>query len=106
VSQQFRYRQFPVANPLANVLIVIAGIIVISLSLALGFIVFIGFAGFMLAMAAVIGVRAWWLRKRFGKPTGDEQASKSRQQETHRVIEGEYHEVRSRQHNRDDDQGM
>lgn len=106
VNQQFRRRQFPVGNPLANALVVIVGIIVIALSLALGFVVFVGIAGFMLIMAAVISVRAWWLKKRFGASTGAEQQKTSRRQETYRVIEGEYREVRSRRPDPDDDRGV
>ena len=103
MNQQFRHRQFPVGSPLANVLVVIVGIIVISLSLALGFVVFVGIAGFMLVMAAIISVRAWWFRKRFGAQKGGEQTPKPDRQETRRVIEGEYPEVRSRRSDREDD---
>ncbi len=106
MSQQFRHRQFPAGNPLANVLVVIVGIIIISLSLALGFVVFVGIAGFMLVMAAVISVRAWWLRKRFGTRKGTEEVQTSSHQETHRVIEGEYHEVGSRRSESDNDRGI
>lgn len=106
MNQQFRHRQFPAGNPLANALVVIVGIIVISLSLALGFFVFIGIAGFMLVMAAVISVRAWWLGKRFGATKDAEQVRTSSKRETHRIIEGEYHEVRSRRSDQDDDRGV
>lgn len=106
MNQQFRQRQFPVGNPLANALVVIVGIIVIALSLALGFVVFVGIAGFMLVMAAVISVRAWWFRKKFGASKGAEQPKTSSRQETHRVIEGEYHEVRPRRPDHDDDRGV
>ena len=103
MNRQFRYRQIRAGNPLANALVVIVGIVVISLSLALGFVVFIGMAGLMLVMAVLISVRAWWLKKRFGAPKSGEQAGNPGTQETHRVIEGEYHEVGSRDkepHNR------
>ena len=52
----------PAGNPLANILVVVVGIIVISLSLALGFVVFLGIATFMLIMAAVVSVRVWWFQ--------------------------------------------
>ncbi len=87
-------------------LVVIVGIIVISLSLALGFVVFIGIAGFMLVMAAIISVRAWWLNKRFGARKAGQQTDKSGRQEIHRVIEGEYHEVRSRKSDPDNSQDL
>ena len=37
MNQQYRYRPFPASNPLANALVVIVGIVVITLSLALGY---------------------------------------------------------------------
>ncbi len=91
---------------MANALVVIVGIIVISLSLALGFVVFVGIAGFMLIMAAVISIRAWWLRRRFGASRSAEQATTSSRQETHRIIEGEYREIRSKRPDPDNDQGI
>ena len=99
MNQQFRNRSLPAGNPLANVLVVIAGIVVISLSLALGFVVFIGIACFMLIAAAVVTVRIWWLKKRMGfKPgaqttAGAEQPS-SKSSASIRVIEGEFQEVK------------
>jgi hypothetical protein len=106
VRQQFKYRQFPAGNPLASALVVVVGIIVISLMLALGFVVFIGIAGFMLVMAVVISVRAWWLKKRFGASKDAEQVKTSSRRETHRIIEGEYQEIRSRRSDREDDRGV
>ena len=102
MNRQFRHRQFSASNPLANALVVIVGIIVISLFLALGFVVFLGIAGFMLVMAAIISVRAWWLKKRFGAQKGSEKVRDPGKPETHRVIEGEFHEVGSRDSDRDD----
>jgi len=101
LNQHFRQRPFPAGNPLANALVVIVGIIVISLSLALGFIVFLGIAGFLLATALVVGLRNWFLgrrlasgAKRSGPGSGD--AVRSRY-----VIEGEYLEVRPSDRHRD-----
>ena len=90
MNQQFRHRSFPAGNPLANVLVVIAGVVVISLSLALGFFVFLGIAAFVLVMAAVMSVRTWWYRRKFGG-----QAQEFRRETTVRqqIIEGEYQEV-------------
>ena len=94
MTQQFRFRQFPAGNPLANFLVVLAGILVISLALTVGFFVFLAIVGFMLIAGAVIGIRGWWqrYRRRGSPPAADEPPTR----ETHRirVIEGEYHEVR------------
>lgn len=96
MNQQFRHRQFPASNPLANILVVVAGIVIISLSLALGFVVFVGIAGFMLVMAVVVSIRAWWLKRRFFAQAGSDKVRQPGGEETIRIIEGEYHEVRKR----------
>jgi len=93
LNQQFRYRQFPAGNPLANILVVVAGIFVISLVLTLGFFVFLGIAGFILIMAAVMSIRGWWYRRKFAAGERGSANSQTRVRETHRIIEGEYQEV-------------
>jgi len=84
-------------NPVTNALMIIAGILVLSVSLALGFVVFIGLFGFMLVAALVLSIRGWWLRRQFmrqggnDKAAGRERHSPGNDQPT--VIEGEYLEV-------------
>jgi len=95
LSQQFPHRQFSNGNPLASALVVIVGIIVIALSLALGFVVFLIIGGFMLVMAAIIGVRTWWMTKRFGNRNQGAQTQRTDSSGHSRVIEGEFHEVES-----------
>ena len=92
LNEQPQRGPFPAGNPLANVLVVIAGILVISLSLALGFVVFMIVGGFVLVMAAFVGIRNWWYRRR-GVPPGPGAARKA---DSPMVIEGEYREVRRR----------
>lgn len=94
MNQNFRYRQFSGGNPLANILVVIAGIFIIGISLALGLFVFLGLAGFVLLMAAVMSVRNWWARRRF-KPNSSSEEEEPRQTTVYKqIIEGEYQEVR------------
>ncbi len=78
---------------MANVLVVIAGIVVISLSLALGFFMLLGIAGFVCVMAIVVGIRNWWRRRRFGAKA--ERSGPQEQTGGHqpRIIEGEYQQV-------------
>lgn len=94
MNQQFRHRQFPAGNPLANVLVVIAGLVVMSLSLALGFFVFLAVASFVLVMAVAMSLRNWWRRQRFGE--GRAGPSRGKGPDVRRVpqtIEGEYREM-------------
>jgi len=95
LNQQFPHRQFSNRNPLANVLVVIVGIIIIALSLALGFVVFLIIGGFMLVMAVVVGVRTWWMTKRFGSRKQGAKSQRADSSGQTRVIEGEFHEVES-----------
>lgn len=94
MNQQFRHRQFTAGNPLANILVVIAGIVIITISLALGFFVFLGMAGFVLLMAAVMSVRGWWHRRRFSAQTPPETEFRRETMVRKQIIEGEYREVR------------
>jgi len=76
------------------VLVIIVGILVISLSLALGFIVFVGIAGFVLVMGIVMRVRYWWLSRATGGQKAAEHPGKPQPPGQPRIIEGEYQEVR------------
>ena len=100
MNQQFRHRQFPAGNQLANALVVIVGIVVISLSLALGFFVFLGISAFVLAMAAAMGIRNWWYRRRFKAGPAPDERPQGRPTGQRRIIEGEYHEVHRREERR------
>jgi predicted lipid-binding transport protein (Tim44 family) len=80
---------FPAGNPIANILVIIAGTLVIGASIVLGFFAFIALSAVVLVAAAIIGVRVWWLKRKIQQ--GHEPKSDSgRQQPPAGVIEGEY----------------
>jgi len=83
---------FPAGNPIANVLVIIAGALVIGASIVLGFFAFIALSGIVLVAAAIIGVRVWWLKR---KIQSGQTADGGRQTERTPagVIEGEYQVV-------------
>ena len=86
-------RGIPAGNPIANVLVVIVGTLVIGASIVLGFFAFIVLASIVLVLGAVIGLRVWWLNRklaRAAKASGEEPGTART-----RVIEGEYHVVKS-----------
>ncbi len=64
--QQFRHRQFPASNPLANALVIIVGVLVIAVSLVIGVVAFVALLAAAIVMAGVIGARVWWLNRRPG----------------------------------------
>lgn len=83
---------FPAGNPIANVLVIIVGALVIGASIVLGFVAFLVLSAIVLISAAVVGLRVWWLKRKMAK--GDGAAATV---EMHRrrvdVIEGEYRVV-------------
>ena len=94
MNQHFRQRPFQPGNPLANVLVVIAGIVVISLSLTLGFFIFLGVATFLLVTAAIVGVRNWWFRRTLNAKGAANRRPQADSPESRQIIEGEFREVR------------
>lgn len=85
-------REFPTGNPLANVLVVIAGTLIIGVSIVLGFFALLALSALVLVSAAVIGVRVWWLKRKIGaQPTAN--SSEPRRKAPAGVIEGEFHVV-------------
>ena len=80
---------FPAGNPIANVLVIIAGALVIGASIVLGFFAFIALSGVVLVAAAIIGVRVWWLKRKIQAGQTAEN-SRQKQQPPAGVIEGEF----------------
>jgi uncharacterized membrane protein YphA (DoxX/SURF4 family) len=80
---------FPAGNPIANVLVVIAGALVVGASIVLGFFAFIALGAIVLISAAIIGIRVWWLKRKIeqGQTPSDMQRPRSA---PGGVIEGEY----------------
>ena len=101
MNQHFRQRPFQPGNPLANILVVIAGIVVISLSLTLGFFIFLGVATFLVITAAIVGVRNWWFRRTLNAKGAANRRRQTGNPETRQIIEGEFREIRGVHEDRD-----
>ena len=80
-------RGFPAGNPIANVFVIIVGALAIGVSVVLGFFAFIVLGSIVAVLAAVVGLRLWWLDRklRAQQPPGNGRADG--------VIEGEYRVV-------------
>ncbi len=93
MTQQFRHRQFPAGNPLANVLVVVIGAVVIAVSLVLGIVAFVALAGAVMVAAAIIGVRLWWFNRKLGGRRKNHVNQYRGPGAGKDVIEGEFREV-------------
>ena len=93
MTQDFKHRQFPAGNPLANALVVVVGAIVIAVSFVLGLFAFVVLASAVMVLATVIGVRVWWLNRRAGGHRKNHANQKSGSASSGDVIEGEFHVV-------------
>lgn len=80
-------RGFQAGNPIANIFVIIVGVLAIGVSVVLGFFAFIVLGSIVAVLAAVVGLRLWWLNRKLrsrsaaGKPGSGG------------VIEGEFHVV-------------
>lgn len=88
-----RKQPFPVGNPFANALVIIVGSLAIGLSLILGFFAFIAIGGIVLVMAAIIGIRVWWLQRRMRKQGWEAPDAQRTSTGSIEIIEGEFREV-------------
>ena len=78
----------PTGNPIANIFVVIVGALAIGASIVLGFFAFVLVGSLVLIMAAIIGLRVWWFKRKMQRPTGSAQPSGG--SKTAGVIEGEF----------------
>jgi predicted lipid-binding transport protein (Tim44 family) len=76
-------------NPLANLVVIIAGALLIGVSVLVGFVAFFGLAAIVLVAAAIIGIRGWWQNRR---PGARSRAPHGRDRP--QVIEGEFQVLR------------
>jgi len=93
LNQQFKHRQFPAGNPLANALVVVVGAVVIAVSFVLGIVAFVALASAVLVMAAIIGVRVWWLNRKLGARQKTHVNQKRKSATGAEIIEGEFRVV-------------
>ena len=88
-------RGFPAGNPIANIFVVIVGALAIGASIVLGF-SFVILGSIVLIMAALIGIRVWWFKRKMGgqaPPGGNSSGDPGRAERAGGVIEGEYQVV-------------
>ncbi len=80
----------PAGNPLANLLVIVVGVLTIAMSVVIGFFAFVALAGFVLIIATVVGIRGWWLKRQFKSGQSRGSGSESQAKAPKSVIEGEF----------------
>lgn len=83
---------FPAGNPIANALVIIAGVLAIAASIVLGFFAFVVLSAIVLITAAIVGIRVWWIRQKLRRHGAAEPGPGPRHS-GESVIEGEYRVV-------------
>lgn len=63
---KYSSRYMSANSPLANLLVIVVGTLVIAASVVLGFFAFVVVASIVLVLAAIVRIRIWWLG-RFAK---------------------------------------
>ncbi len=93
MNQQYRQRQFPAGNPLANALVVIVGALAIGASFILGLVAFVALGSIILVLAGIIGIRVWWMSRKMRKQFAEGAHQRAPGSSSVEVIEGEYRVV-------------
>jgi membrane protein implicated in regulation of membrane protease activity len=88
--QEFKQRQFPAGNPLANALVIVVGVLVIAVSFVLGVVALVALLAAAVVMAAIVGVRVWWLNRKIGNPRKNHGKQTGKTTTSAEIIEGEF----------------
>ncbi len=91
--RQTSNRHISAGNPIANVLVVIVGMLTIGAFIVLGVVAAVALGGVVMVLAAVLGIRMWWLGRKM--PIHMRTASRRGQSEPgdNAVIEGEFQDI-------------
>ena len=89
-------------NPLANVLVIIVGALAVGASIVLGVVAFVTLGSLVLIMAAVIGIRLWWMNRKIRKEFASGERSRPAKPGGIDFIEGEFKVVTKNKQNDSD----
>ena len=86
-------RGLPAGSPIANAFVIIVGTLVIAASVVVGFFAFVVVGTALIVLAAIVGIRLWWLRRKFGNQVGGPPPRSGGRAAGSQTIEGEYRVV-------------
>jgi len=88
--RQSSNRHISAGNPIANVLVVIVGMLTIGAFIVLGVVAAVALGGVLLVLAAVLGIRMWWLERKLPKQRRNASPRAQTGSGDSTVIEGEF----------------
>ncbi len=80
-------------NPIANLLVVIVGVLTIGVFIVLGVVAAVALGGVVLVMAGLLGIRMWWLGRKLPKHGRTADWPRHTRPSDSTVIEGEFQVV-------------
>ncbi len=86
----FTSRSFPAGNPIANAVVILVGTVAILASIIVGFFAAVVLGAALLILAAFVGIRLWWLRRKMSASGAASRSGSSAQRAGAQTIEGEY----------------
>ena len=89
MNAEFRNRQLPYSNPLANVLVIVVGVVAIAVSFVIGIFALLALLAAVAILGAVIAIRLWWMNYKARK-SGSTTAKPASGAVGISVIEGEF----------------
>ncbi len=77
-------------NPIANLLVIIVGVLTIGAFIVLGVVAAVALSGVVLVMAAVLVIRMWWIGRKLPKQGRTSNRPSHTRSSDNTVIEGEF----------------
>lgn len=100
LETRMRYSQYRFRlrhdNPLVNALLIVLGALAMAALLVVGLVAVVVLGGIVVTLAALVGLRFWWLNRRFGRQGAG--AVRRRDGKRGALIEGEYRSLRPEPH--------
>ncbi len=90
MNHQSSNRQISPGNPIANVIVVIVGMLTIGAFIVLGVFAAVALSGVVLVLAAILGIRMWWLGRKMPKQHSTPSGQRHSAPADSTVIEGEF----------------
>lgn len=70
MRQTFTKHGVSASNPIANALVVLAGALIVGVTVVLGFFAFLILSAVVMVAASIIGVRVWWFKRQLRRTAG------------------------------------